>query len=747
MSMTIGVSIVPGQTFRIPRGASVGLDYSSTALEPHRQRQARHLPEHGDFDVTLRWRGEKNSFDLFILFDAPGDIEDYRYFSPEPIHINLDRLKAHHRNIRAYGVELGQLLFGQRAGSYLDRAFNLASRMPVHMRLVVDDNAPLPYRSIRWETLRHPTSEKPVTTSDNIRFSRYLSNPDGTSPSPLGLRDGLSALVVVANPGDIEGYNVGLSQLSPPKMTAEIDRAKKALDGMAVRVLMDEGKRATAQNIVDALRERTVNALYLVCHGLLDKSGPVLLLENEHGNVHRVDGADLAERIGNLGQRVPTLAVLVSCQSAGPSDDALAALGAVDTSETVEAMEESASTLTAFGPALSRAGCAVVVAMQGNISVDTAARFMPKFFEELRKDGIAEHAMALARSAIKDEQDWYVPVLYSRLRGGSAWYLPGFGQLGADLMSNLRIRIANKHCTPIVGSGVAAEDGIFPTRERVASEWAERRQAPMRDQAKTDLASVAQFIAVESDNRGLVRDELLQYLRSYLKRQHGAKFKGLDWDEGELDEHIRAIGRHQRKASGGKDCYSRLARFNSPVFVTTAWSGLLEDALVEAEKSPETRHFEWYRSLPSSPPGDDQFSVARPLVYHLFGTLDTPRSLVLSEDDYFTWLRAWMKQVDKRIAIPHYIGPPLMDRSLIFLGYGFDDWEFRMIVQAIKGFEGSDLSDTRHVGVQFEPGALRIEPQAAHEYLERYLGADNLDVYWGSCAEFLEELQETGGPS
>ena len=38
---------------------------------------------------------------------------------------------------------------------------------------------------------------------------------------------------------------------------------------------------------------------------------------------------------------------------------------------------------------------------------------------------------------------------------------------------------------------------------------------------------------------------------------------------------------------------------------------------------------------------------------------------------------------------------------------------------------------------------LRIEPDAAQEYLEDYLGADHLDVYWGSSAEFLEELQET----
>ena len=116
---------------------------------------------------------------------------------------------------------------------------------------------------------------------------------------------------------------------------------------------------------------------------------------------------------------------------------------------------------------------------------------------------------------------------------------------------------------------------------------------------------------------------------------------------------------------------------------------------------------------------------------------------MLSEDDYFVWLQSWMKQVDKGVGIPDYVKPPLMDHSLVFLGYGFDDWEFRMIFQAIKSFEGAYRPFSRHVGVQFQPGNLRVEPEAAQEYLEDYLGADHLDVYWGSCREFLEELEET----
>ena len=184
---------------------------------------------HADFDVILRWAGD-GRFDVTILFNAPGDIEDYQYFSTKPTQVDLDELDGLRGDVKAYGVTLGQLLFPEGASSYLDRALRLAQEMPVHMRLVVDDNAPLRYRAIRWETLRHPISKVRVTTSEDIRFCRYLSNPDGTPPSPLSLRNRLAALVVVANPAGIEGHADGLSQLSPVDVDKEVARAKSLFE-------------------------------------------------------------------------------------------------------------------------------------------------------------------------------------------------------------------------------------------------------------------------------------------------------------------------------------------------------------------------------------------------------------------------------------------------------------------------------------------------------------------------------------
>ena len=84
-------------------------------------------------------------------------------------------------------------------------------------------------------------------------------------------------------------------------------------------------------------------------------------------------------------QTKPRLIVLASCESAGKG--------------TGEALQ-------ALGPRLAEAGVPAVIAMQGSISMGTAARFMPVFFRELRRDGHIDRAMSVAREAVKDESDF-----------------------------------------------------------------------------------------------------------------------------------------------------------------------------------------------------------------------------------------------------------------------------------------------------------------------------------------------------
>ena len=688
------------------------------------------MAEQTELDIILRWNEQAEGFDVTMLYNAPGEIEDDPYFGEQPIRVDLGELAAIKDDVEAYGRRVGSLLFSEHGRVLLDRAMSASEVAPVQLRLLVDPKAPVGFQAIRWEAMRRPDSGDRLTTSSNIRFCRFLSNAEGRQPTPLARQGSLKALVAVANPSDIGDYTAGpAARLSAVDVDDELRRARESLFDMSVAVLPEEGKRATRGQIVDSLRDG-VNALYLVCHGRLTDKGPELFLENDDGDVDVVNGASLAGAIADL-PRVPTIAVLCSCQSGGPD-------------ETV--MTSTAESLTTLGAAMAQAGTAVVVAMQGNVTMTTAGMFLRRFFEELNQDGIPTRATAVARSTISDRPDWFMPVLYSRLKGG-AWYLPRFGGREQALFARLHTRISELNCTPIIGSGVAGEDGVLPSRQVLAQTWADRRQMPISATSRRDLASVAQYVSVDDrGGRGLPRDEMTRLLRGNLKARHAAAMPELDWKAASLDDLVLAVGARIRQESGGADSYSRLARLDLPVYVTTSWTGLLEDALRAEGKEPHVRHFDWYegrRNDTTEDVGSADFTEKTPLVYHLFGTFGVRKSLVLTEDDYFTWLRSWMKQIDKGAGIPDYIKPPLMDSSLMFLGYVFDDWEFRMIFQAVKGFEGDLLVEGSHVGVQLEPEFLRIEREAAQEYLERYFVGNHLDIYWQTSNMFLRELEET----
>ncbi|NJL35128.1 MAG: CHAT domain-containing protein, partial [Chloroflexaceae bacterium] len=122
-----------------------------------------------------------------------------------------------------------------------------------------------------------------------------------------------------------------------------------------------------------------------------------------------VSGNELVERLNEL-PTLPRLVVLASCQSAGS--------GSVG--------RDTEQTLAALGPRLAEAGIPAVLAMQGNVALLTLEHFMPAFFRELQRDGLVDRAMTAARSLVRDANDWWMPVLFMRLRSGRIWYVPGF---------------------------------------------------------------------------------------------------------------------------------------------------------------------------------------------------------------------------------------------------------------------------------------------------------------------------------
>jgi hypothetical protein len=614
--------------------------------------------------------------------------------------------------------------------------------------------------NVFWERLLDPEGKQPLSTREGVRVSRFLAGGEARSMS-LRPRSGLRALVAIANPAGLDNQTVNGRDLAPVAADEEWERAQSSLNGVGVFRLVG---RATLENLAAKLRD-DFDILYLVCHGALIDGEPWLWLEDETGGIDRAPGARLAARLKEM-RSPPRLVVLASCRSSGMGETA---------------RSEDRGDLSALAPRLAEAGVPAVIAMQSDVRMTTAARFFPTFFTELLVDGQIDRAMAVARAAIAQREDWWVPVLITRLRFGRIWSEFGGGNRDAGL-DRLVINVAHNLCTPILGPGLATDWTGSP--RMIARLWAERFEFPMAPTESDNLPEVAQYLSYHR-GRPFLLDQLEDFLRDYLARNFPDRLLPGAQDRGKTRivdvityawlksfEALRErAGAAQEEA---KDAYWQLAGMPFTVYITTNRDDLLAEALRQRGKNPVVEVCRW-------PVFDDDLAtgwprsifqekphfrpdVDNPLVFHAFGHMRWPATLVLTEDNFFDYLigitrheqfvRTSETGETGRAAIPGVVRQALAWRSLLFLGFRISDWEFRTLFRRLLAQEKSVFTTQSdqlrqqypHIAVQLDPasGGEYMEPEGAREYLKQYFGGPrNVGIYWGPAQSFIEDLHSS----
>ncbi|HEX8082896.1 MAG TPA: SIR2 family protein [Solirubrobacteraceae bacterium] len=670
--------------------------------------------------MVLSWHDEEKRFQLSLGFDDPEEMGDRRLIWDGPIAIDPDELDKHKHDSAAYGRALTEQLFpAEKLREFYKRAKDRAAEqgIPMRVRLSIDRGAPQRIQAVRWETLHDLDVDRPIAHRTDVRLSRYLSGAGWDVLRPPRERD-LRALVVIADPNDIDMVSV-----DPPLARIDVEgekrRALQALRGIAVTMLVSkDGPRPTIDNIASALDDG-FDILYLVCHGLSRKDGPTLYLEDEDGKTAPVAAEDLSNKI-EARQNKPTLAVLCSCWSAGAGGG--------------DASTRDDGAMAPLGPQLAEAGIAAIVAMQANITMATAATFLRTFFEELAEDGVVDRAVGVARARVSDRHDWWVPVLFTRLKRGRTYYKSGFSVTGTKL--NLFAKAVKEgRCTPVLGPGLA--EPIIGRRADVARDWVDRWLLPISPPDDTNITTVGQF--VQTSTAGYTaHEELASYVVTRLARDE--RYRDVDpalfTSDGKA-ELLKELGKRARQEDP-EEPHAVMAALGLPVYITTSWTGLLAEALEAEGREPQVQHFDWNDEIGRQPKLDAP-TPERPLVYHLFGRLDQPDSMVLTEDDYFQWLAKWAEQ--RQDEMPRDIYDALTRRSLMFVGYRLQDWDFRVLFQSLRNFRGHEVFKKRlHVGVQVDPSAPGVEAEAAQDYVNKYFEAGGVTIFWGRTKEFLKEL-------
>jgi hypothetical protein len=676
--------------------------------------------KYADFEISIH-RQNDESYSVDFRLSRP-DSDETRTDRGElkQASLNLDDLLSSLYDPKEYSQKLTEGFFAEPAlknffSSYKSSILSQAE-LGLRLRFFVGPDASELHR-VHWELLLDPDTNAPIATGQNILFSRYLSSNDWR-PVTLKPKGDMRALVVIANPSDLAA-----NKLAPIEADKELARAKTALKDIPVTPLVStETEHATLANMVTKLRESTYDILYLVCHGALNSTNePVLWLESDDGKVKKTSANDLVVRLQELPQR-PKLVVLASCESAG---------------------NDAGDALSALGPRMVEVGIPAVLAMQGKIQMKTVEQFMPKFFENLQQEGYIDEALSVARGEIRDNPDSWMPVLFMRLKSGRLWYVPGYAEEQKfDRWQSLISDIKNKQVTPIVGPGMF--EPLLGSMRDVAERWAETFKYPMAPYERDSIAKVAQFLSADQAPK-FPYDQLVEYLRTDIQKRYKDQLdETMCAASVPINTLIDAIGM-KRRAENPNDAYKILAGLPMRIFITTNINSLLYSALKEEKKEPTVMLCPW-----------NQYTVnkaneiirdfkepdeAHPLIFHMFGKIDEPRSLVLKEDDYFDFLIGFSRN---NSLIPEVVKAALADSALLFLGFQTDDWGFRVLFRSILSKEGSMLDEYSHVAAQFVPEEGRIsDPKGAQKYLEKYFSRQpQVNLYWGSAEEFLTELQK-----
>jgi hypothetical protein len=328
------------------------------------------------YSVELRFLAARSDTETCILKDKTAPLQK----------ADLDALNDLHPGSNEYAETLTQLLFADpMLAVAFERALTSSKTLnvPLRIRVLLDSNIK-ELHTVCWEALRD-FSGKPLFTSENVFFSRYIQSLDGAvRECPAGQK--LKALIVIANPANLASFTSTGESLFPVESKIELENVKASLAAFELSVL----EMPTIQSIATRLRDG-FDVLYLVCHGAVVEGEAQLLLCDEAGNVDVVAGEQLANRIRDL-KSPPRLVVMASCQSA--------------------------QGLESIGPKLGNAGVPAILAMNGNISIETNSLFMPQFFSALTETGVIDQAVSVARGAVRDRADAWMPILYMRLRSG-----------------------------------------------------------------------------------------------------------------------------------------------------------------------------------------------------------------------------------------------------------------------------------------------------------------------------------------
>jgi hypothetical protein len=203
-------------------------------------------------------------------------------------------------------------------------------------------------------------------------------------------------------------------------------------------------------------------------------------------------------------------------------------------------------------------------------------------------------------------------------------------------------------------------------------------------------------------------------------------------ERGRNDLEARVFSFYDARWPLDSDLHRHLATLPFYFTIMTTWDNMFCNALREEKKPPV---IEDYNFRGENPEMVQVGTVNTPLVFYLYGTIEEPESLVLTENDLIDFLAA---VVAKNPPLPRNILSELRNKnkSLLFLGFGFKHWYLRILLHILQGHD----KESRSFALE------QLPPRNFEEFQRTILFFSTSDYKITICAKelqgFVKELRE-----
>ena len=275
---------------------------------------------------------------------------------------------------------------------------------------------------------------------------------------------------------------------------------------------------------------------------------------------------------------------------------------------------------------------------------------------------------------------------------------------------------------------------------KISNDWAIKHKYPLENTFQ--ISNVAQFMAIRFGKDIIPKNELSQIL---------SKIKAPDFSQEKYDNTPYAV----------------LSKLRLPIYITTNYDHFMEGALLNQGRQPVSDFCRWTEYLLKDEVYTDlskNFSkvvisnsesklssvldqgseyrptVERPLVYHLYGDIAAPASMVLTEKDYFDFVIN-LHTSQEITMLPSVLLKSLATSSLLFIGYSLDEINFRVIFQGFISLQKTNIRPTS-LSVHVPQGYSKKKAKLIMEYLSLYTqNFYDLNIHWGDINEFILEFK------